>query len=277
MSGRPADAAAGRAWPDDGPDRDELAGFADELADAARAVVLRYFRTGVEVGYKADDSPVTVADREAEQALSALIRQRFPEHSVRGEELGRSGPSGARWGWVLDPIDGTRSFVTGRPLFGTLIAFLDGERPILGVIDLPALGERYAGTAGGPAHCNARPCRTSGCARLADARVSATSPDLFDPGERTAFDAVSAGARFRTFGGDCHQYALLAAGHLDLVMEAALAPHDFLALAPLVAGAGGVVTDWDGAPLTARSGGRVLAAATPELHRAALRTVRDAR
>ena len=258
------------SWPDDGPDRAELAAFAETLADAARSVALRYFRTPLGVEYKADESPVTRADREVEETLRTLIGKRFPQHSITGEELGRTGSDSARWGWVLDPIDGTKSFVTGRPLFGTLIAFLDRERPILGVIELPALGERCVGAAGAATRFNGHPCRTSGCTRLADARASATTPDLFDSDELVAFDEVTFAARFRTFGGDCSQYALLAAGHLDLVMEAELASYDLLALAPVVTGAGGVITDWEGEALTAGSDGRILAAATGELHEAVL-------
>lgn len=264
------------AWPDDGPDRTEIAAFAETLADTARPIALRYFRSPIEVDYKADGSPVTRADREVEEALRTLVRERFPAHAVSGEEFGRSGASGARWRWVLDPIDGTKSFVTGRPLFGTLIAFLDEERPILGVIEIPALGERCSGAVGVPTRFNGRPCRTSGCTRLADARVSATTPDLFDSDELVAFDEVSLAARFRTFGGDCYQYALLAAGHLDLLVESELAAHDLLALAPVVTGAGGLITDWEGEPLTASSGGRILAAASRDLHQAALAGLQNA-
>ena len=263
-------------WPDDGPDRAELVDFAETLADAARAVARRHFRASIEVEYKRDGSPVTRADREVEETLSGSIRERFPGHAVVGEELGATGPSGARWRWVLDPIDGTRNFVTGRPLFGTLIAFLDGERPILGVIEAPALAERYVGSAGDATRRDGTPCRTSDCTRLGDARVSATTPDLFDSEELVAFDDVSFAARLRTFGGDCYQYAQLAAGHIDLVVEAQLAPYDLLALAPVVTGAGGIITDWEGAVLDARSDGRILAAATPELHEEVLGRLRDA-
>jgi len=262
-------------WPADGPDRAELAAFAETLADAARTIVRREFRAAFEIQYKADGSPVTRTDREVEETLTTLIRERFPRHAILGEEFGCTGESDARWRWALDPIDGTKSFVTGRPLFGTLIAFLEGEQPILGVIEAPALGERYVGTCGGPTRFNARQCRTSRCVRLADARVSTTTPDLFDSDEVVAFDDVSFAARLRTFGGDCYQYAQLAAGHLDLVLEAQLAPYDLLALAPVVAGAGGVITDWEGKPLGARSDGRVLAAATPRLHEEVLGRLRD--
>ena len=263
-------------WPADGPDRAELAAFAETLADAARKVARREFRAAFEVQYKADGSPVTRADREVEETLTALIRERFPGHAILGEEFGRTGEIDARWRWALDPIDGTKNFVTGRPLFGTLIAFLEGDRPILGVIEAPALGERYVGASGEPTRFNGRECRTSRCARLADARVSATTPDLFDSDEVVAFDDVSFAARMRTFGGDCYQYTQLAAGHLDLVMEAQLAPYDLLALAPVVAGAGGVITDWEGKPLSARSDGHILAAATPKLHEEVLGRLRDA-
>ena len=264
-----------QSWPADGPDRTDLAAFAETLADAARSVALRYFRTPLGVEYKADESPVTRADREVEETLRTLIRRRYPQHSVTGEEFGLSGSAKARWRWVLDPIDGTKSFVTGRPVFGTLIAFLDGERPILGIIELPALGERCVGAAGAGTRFNGAPSRTSGCLRLADARVSATTPDLFDSEELVAFDEVSFAARLRTFGGDCYQYALLASGHLDLVVEATLAPYDLLALAPVVVGAGGVITDWKGKVLTAASDGRILAAATGALHEAVLEGLRE--
>ena len=263
------------SWPEDGPERAELAAFAETLADAARVVARRHFRASIDVEYKPDDSPVTRADREVEEALTGLVHERFSAHSVSGEELGSTGPSDARWRWVLDPIDGTRNFVTGRPLFGTLIAFLDGQSPILGLIEVPALQERYVGIAGVPTRFNGEPCRTSACLRLGDARVSATTPDLFDPNELAAFDELSRAARLRTFGGDCFQYAQLAAGHIDLVMEAQLAPHDLLALAPVVSGAGGVITDWEGDALTANSDGHILAAASPELHAEALGRLRD--
>lgn len=263
-------------WPADGPDRAELAAFAENLADSARAIARRHFRASLEVEYKADGSPVTRADREVEETLTGLIRERFSAHSVSGEELGRTGAPDARWRWVLDPIDGTKNFVTGRPLFTTLIAFLDRETPILGVIESPALGERHLGAAGDVTRAGDRPARTSACMRLAEARVSATTPDLFDADELVAFDDVSFAARLRTFGGDSYQYALLATGHLDLIVEADLAPHDLLALAPVVTGAGGVITDWEGKPLTAVSGGRILAAATPELHAEVLGRLRDA-
>ncbi len=266
----------GPPWPDDGPDRAEIAAFAETLADAARTIARREFRASNEVQYKPDGTPVTHTDREVEETLTALIRGRFPAHAVIGEEFGRTGAADSRWRWALDPIDGTKNFVTGRPLFSTLIAFLEGDRPILGVIEAPALGERYAGTVGEPTRFNGRTCRTSGCARLADARVSATTPDLFDSDELVAFDEVSYAARLRTFGGDSYQYAQLAAGHIDLVVEAQLAPYDLLALAPVVTGAGGVITDWEGEPLTARSDGTILAAATPELHEEVLGRLRNA-
>ena len=261
-------------WPEDGPDRARLAAFAETLADTARKVAIRDFRTSMKIEYKPDGSPVTRADREVEESLSALIREHFPEHAVGGEELGFASASDSRWRWVLDPIDGTKSFVSGRPLFGTLIAFLDEERPILGVIENPALDERYVGAAGKPTLMNGRRCRTSSCTRLEDARASATTPDLFDSEDLVVFDEVSLAARMRLFGGDCYQYGLLAVGHLDLVMEADHAPHDLLALPPVVAGAGGVITDWAGQPLTMRSDGHILAAATPELHERVLDRIR---
>ena len=263
------------SWPDDGPERSELAAFAAALADTARTIARHYFRSPIGIEYKDDETPVTRADREVEENLTELIRERFPRHAILGEELGRSGGADSRWRWVLDPIDGTKNFVTGRPLFGTLVAFLDEDRPILGVIEVPVLGERYVGVAGDATRFNGEPCRTSSCTRIADARMSATTPDLFDSEELVAFDALSFAARLRTFGGDCYQYAQLASGHIDLIVEAQLAPYDLLALAPVVTGAGGVISDWEGEPLSARSSGRILAAASEDLHAAALASLQD--
>lgn len=268
--------SAARNWPLDAPPRADLIAFVETLADAARPIALRGFRASGKVDFKSDGSPVTASDRQVEEALRDLIRERFPDHSILGEEFGSSGRSGARWGWSLDPIDGTRAFVTGRPLFGTLIAFLESTRPILGVIEMPALAERYVGVIGEPTLCNGEPCRVSDCTHIEEARVSATSPDMFESDDLVQYDEVSFAARMRGFGGDCYQYALLASGYLDIVMEAGLAPYDLLALVPVIEGAGGVITDWQGGALTARSGGQVIASATQELHGAALALIEDA-
>ena len=241
------------------------AAFAESLADAAGPIARRYFRSALEVEDKADRSPVTVADREIESRLRALIRSRFPEHGILGEEHGSEG-AGRDLVWVLDPIDGTKSFVAGVPLFGTLIALLDRGHPVLGVIDHPALGERWVGAAGSATLWNGKPCRTRRCGGLGRAILFATSPDLFDGADRDRFEAVSRRARMRRYGADCYAYALLAGGCIDAVLEANLKPYDIMALIPVIEGAGGTITDWRGERLGPESDGRVVAAATPELH-----------
>ncbi|MFG1359073.1 histidinol-phosphatase [Xanthobacter pseudotagetidis] len=252
-----------------------LAAFAGELADLARPIVRSYFRTPVGVEWKADASPVTAADRAVERALREAIAARFPDHGVLGEEEAAVGIDRPVV-WVVDPIDGTKSFMTGLPLFGTLIAAVVDGRPEVGVIDAPALGDRWVGIAGAGARFNGVPCRTSAAARLGEARLYATSPDMFTAEESAAFAALADKVALRRFGGDCYAYGLLASGHVDLVVEADLKPYDFMALVPVVEGAGGVITDWRGAPLTIGSGGQVVAAANAALHAAALQELAPA-
>jgi inositol-phosphate phosphatase / L-galactose 1-phosphate phosphatase / histidinol-phosphatase len=247
----------------------DLTTFATELADAARTVTLRYFRRPLDIEHKTDTSPVTIADRETEQLLRQRILQRFPEHGLYGEEYGQHGLE-QRHRWVIDPIDGTKSFICGVPTFGTLIALLDGSESIIGVIDMPALDERWVGTAGQPTRFNGEPCRTRDCSGLADAALFATAPEMFQGEDAQRFQRLVRRVRLRRFGGDCHAYGLLAAGFIDLVVEADLKPYDFMALIPVIRGAGGVISDWRGQPLGLGSDGRVLAAATPELHERAL-------
>lgn len=232
-------------------------------ADAAAAVIRRYYRSGFDVEIKADETPVTVADRAAEAAIKQVLRAAYPDHAYYGEEEGREGDSD--WLWLIDPIDGTKSFVSGFPLFGTLIALVHGGRPVLGVIEAPATGERWVGAAGQGTWLNDAPARTSGCTDIAQARVYSTTADTIRGAHRERFDRYTRRATMRRFGGDCYLYGLLAAGYCDLVVEAALQPHDFMALVPVVEGAGGRISDWEGRALGWDSGDRVLAAATPAL------------
>lgn len=245
---------------------------AEALAAAARPIAQAYFRQKLTVEHKADSSPVTVADRAIETALRSILAERHPDHAIYGEEHGAE-RLGARYTWVIDPIDGTKSFVTGLPLFGTLIALLEHGVPRLGVIDMPALDETWIGEAGEPTRFNDMPCRVSGRTNPAEATLYATSPDMFEGTARSGFERVSKAVRLRRFGGDCYAYALLAAGHVDLVIEVGLQPYDYLPLVAVIQGAGGVVTDWDGKPLGLGSDGRVVAASSPELHRWALQTI----
>ncbi len=225
---------------------------AEAAADVAGAVIRPLFRSALMVEAKGDASPVTEADRGAERAIRAFLADRLPSHGVIGEEYG-SDRAGADWVWVLDPIDGTRAFVTGRPLFGTLIGLLHKGRPVLGLIDQPATGERWLGVAGqgivftGP-FGGTPGCRP--CASLAQAELSCTSPEPFAPERLAAFERVRKAARRVTWGGDCYTYGLIALGLIDVIVEDTLKPWDWAALVPVIEGAGGRVTDWAGQPLT---------------------------
>lgn len=248
--------------------------FAHELANAARAIVTRYWRQPVAVDHKADDSPVTIADREIEAALRDRIGRRFPDHGIEGEEYGAA-RADAEFVWHLDPIDGTKSFITGRPLFGTLIALAHQGRPILGIIDHGVLDERWAGGRGQPSTWNGREVRVRACPSLAAAVSSITHPQMFTtPIEKAAYGRIESAVRLPMYGGDCYGYGLLAMGYVDVILEASLDIHDFMALVPVIEGAGGLITDWAGAPLSAASGGQVLAAGDPRVHREALALMR---
>lgn len=254
----------------------EFVDFAHRLADAARHETLPRFRTALAVDNKVEASfdPVTDADREAERAIRALIESEQPEHGILGEEFGVHRPD-ASHRWVLDPVDGTRSFICGAPTWTTLIALEFEHEPTLGIIDQPYIGERWCGVPGQTTvthRGSVRVARTSGCTRLDDARISTTDPRevaYFTAEEASAFDRVAASCKLARFSMDAYAYALLAVGQLDLVVESGLAHYDYAALAPVVRGAGGVVSDWNGDHFNADAGGRLLAAATPELHAAA--------
>jgi inositol-phosphate phosphatase/L-galactose 1-phosphate phosphatase/histidinol-phosphatase len=248
---------------------DDLAAFACRLADAAGEAVRPYFRQVIAIDDKADLTPVTAADRAAEQAMRALIEERFPGHGIVGEEFGRVREQ-AEFVWVLDPIDGTKSFISGVPLFGTLIALTRGQRPILGVIDQPISRERWVGVAGRPTTLNGAVVRCRSCPQLAAATLFATTPDMFREADAAAFGRVSRAVKLTRFGADCYAYGLLAAGFIDLVLEASLKPYDFCAMVPVVEGAGGVATDWRGADLDLTSDGHILVAGDRRSHRAAL-------
>jgi len=253
---------------------DELAAFIAELGDAAADVLLPHFRSGLNVDHKPGIhkfDPVTIADREAEAAIRALITKRYPSHGIHGEEEGaHSGTSSLTW--VIDPIDGTRSFIAGVPLWGTLIALNDGAGPVVGLMDQPYLRERYLGRPGGSVLISPSgtvPLSTSKTTGLEDALLGTTDPLLFtDSKEVAAFNAVRSRARLTRYGGDCYFYCLVAAGTLDLVIESGLQPYDIQALIPIIENAGGIVTNWTGGD--AQNGGQVIAAANRELHKEAL-------
>lgn len=243
--------------------------FAERLADASGAIVRRYFRTTLEVEDKPDESPVTVADREAEAAIRELIEEAFPDHGIVGEEYGAV-RADAKYVWVLDPIDGTKSFITGKPLFGTLIGLLHEGAAVLGVIDQPVLGERWLGARGRPTTLNGRPVHVRPCGELGRAALYATSPHMFEGADKQAFARVRDAVKLPLYGADCYAYGLLACGFADLVVEASLAAYDYCGVVAVIEGAGGVITDWTGAPLGLGSDGRVVAAGDRRSHERAL-------
>ncbi len=248
---------------------DAYLALAAELADAAGAAIRPYFRTVLAVDDKADLSPVTVADRAAEAVMRQLIAARFPAHGIIGEEYGRERDD-AEFVWVLDPIDGTKSFISGVPLFGTLIALARHGKPILGVIDQPISRERWVGAEGRATTHNGKPIRCRPCAGIGAATVFATTPDMFEGADADAYARVARAAKLVRFGADCYAYGLVALGFVDVVIEASLKTYDFSAMLPIIEGAGGVATDWQGAPLGLASDGRVLIAGDKRTHSDAL-------
>ncbi|MBI1215540.1 MAG: histidinol-phosphatase [Alphaproteobacteria bacterium] len=223
--------------------------LANRLADAAGAVISRYFRADFHIENKQDASPVTVADREAEQAIRAILEKERPQDGIHGEEFG-SDPGTSGYLWVLDPIDGTKAFATGRPLFGTLIGLIHEGTAVLGVMDQPINKERWLGAAGHGTTLNGKKIRVRDCPDIAQANISTTGPDMFDFEDYLRFYSfLKEEAGFTLYGGDCYSYGQLAGGWLDGVVEAYMKLHDYAALIPIVEQAGGVITNWQGKPL----------------------------
>jgi len=251
----------------------DFAAFVDKLATVSGEAILPFFRTSLGVedkGSAAGFDPVTAADRAAETAMRTLIKRSFPEHGIVGEEYGNE-RSEAEYVWVIDPIDGTKSFITGMPAWGSLIALTRNGVPVFGMMHQPFIRERFAGDGGasryrGPA--GERELHVRPCAALADAMMFTTSPQLMNEADRAAFGRVEAAVRLSRYGGDCYAYCMLAAGHVDLVIETGLKPHDIVALIPIIEGAGGIITSWEGG--SAVKGGRVVAAGDKRVHAAAL-------
>ena len=243
--------------------RDDIV-LAHRLAEAAGAAIRPFYRAGFGLESKADATPVTLADRAAETAIRAILEVERPHDGIIGEEYGAVREEAKRQ-WVIDPIDGTTSFVAGRPIFGTLIALMDSGWPTLGLIDQPILGERWCGAIGHPTLFNDTPVRTRRCASLADAILATTGPSYFSAEEGDHFMALAKKTAHRRliWGGDCYNYALLASGHIDIVVEAGLKLHDFAALIPVVENAGGMMCDWAGEPLSSASDGHVIALGDP--------------
>lgn len=243
--------------------------------------MLQYFRKPVVIENKAGPGafdPVTKADRAAERAVCKALKAQFPDHGLIGEEYGTRNPH-SRYQWVVDPIDGTRSFIMGSPLWGTLIGLLEDGEPVLGLMDQPFTGERiwsdirasYLRIRDGVS----KRIKTRPCPRMDDAILTSTHPDVFEgPRQQQALQSLKRSVRMTRYGGDCYGYGLLAAGHVDLIVEAGLKTYDIAPLIPIIERAGGIVTTWDGGPATA--GGNIVAAGDPRVHEAALKLISKA-
>jgi histidinol phosphatase-like enzyme (inositol monophosphatase family) len=248
--------------------------FIGRLATASGETILPFFRTSLSIDNKSashDFDPVTEADRAAEAVMRRLIQENFPQHGIVGEEFGNERED-SEYVWVLDPIDGTKSFIAGFPIWGTLIALLHQGTPVFGMMHQPFIGERFSGDSGSAHYVGLsgeRKLAVRRCASLKDATSFTTSPLLMKEADRAAFRRIEHGVRLSRYGGDCYSYCMLAAGHLDLVVETELKAYDIAALIPIITGAGGVVTTWDGKP--AQGGGRIIAAGDPRVHEAAMK------
>jgi inositol-phosphate phosphatase/L-galactose 1-phosphate phosphatase/histidinol-phosphatase len=245
---------------------DEYVTVAENLADIARPIAQRYFRTDIAIESKADASPVTLADREIEAAMRVFLHDSVPDHGIIGEEMGgdpeHDGPL-----WILDPIDGTKAFATGTPVFGTLIGLAMEKQFALGVIDQPIANERWLGAAGRATTFNGALACVSGCTDLKAARLYTTAPEYFtSPVAFEAFARVREQVFFTRYGADCYAFGLLASGHVDVIVEATLNLWDVAALVPVVEGAGGIITDWRGEPLTTDFEGHVVASCGGAIH-----------
>ena len=246
----------------------EFRELAERFADKAGEIARRYFRTPVAVDIKADNTPVSVADRSIEEMIRAELARAAPGHGIFGEEFGNERID-AEWVWVIDPIDGTKPFLTGRPTFGILIGLLHRGRPALGIIDQPIARERWLGVAGEGASFNGKPIRVRACPDIARAAFHANAPECFEGRFEERFKRLRKSVAFAQYSCDCYPYALLASGFVDLVVEIGLKPFDYVALVPVIEGAGGIVTDFEGRALDLSSDGKVIAAGDPAMHKAA--------
>jgi histidinol phosphatase-like enzyme (inositol monophosphatase family) len=254
---------------------DHLAGFAATLADESRRMLLEVVGRERSIEMKPDRSFVTDMDLAIETRLRALIADAHPDHGILGEEQGGASLD-AEFVWVLDPIDGTAPFIAGMPVFGTLIALMHNGRPVIGIIDQPSGDNRWTGIEGRPTLHNGLPCRTRACPGLGSAILSVCNPDFFHIGEHPALNALREATAWRIYGGACLSFGLIASGRTDIHIDTQFKMHDLAPYTPIIAGAGGVVTDWDGRPITLGSGPRILAAGDPARHRDALALVQAA-
>jgi histidinol phosphatase-like enzyme (inositol monophosphatase family) len=252
--------------------RDEHVDFAVQLADASRKVMVERLARPPDIEIKPDSSYVTDTDKAIERELRALIAKAYPGHGILGEEYGPENTE-AEHVWALDPIDGTAAWVAGLPVFGTLIALLHRGTPVVGIIDHLVTNDRWIGAAGRPSTRNGAVIHTRQCASLGRAMLSASNPDFFNAEEKPRFERLRAATQWRIYGGSCFSYGLLASGRIDIAIDTGLSIHDYAPYVPILAGAGGVITDWSGAPVTVDTGRQILAAGDPARHAEALKLI----
>ena len=243
--------------------------LSETLADTAAEVIMRYFRGTFDIDAKHDASPVTIADKEAEVAMRSIIEDTQPEHGIIGEEMGNINPD-AEYVWVLDPIDGTQSFVTGKPVFGTLIALMQNGIPILGVMNFPALNERWIGIKGRRTTFNGNKVTVRSCKDISKAWLYATSPQMFEGNDFLAFEKLRKASWRAVYGAECLAYGLVANGWVDIVCEGTMQLYDYAPMVPIIEGAGGIISDWSNNPLGIGGNGTVLAAGDKAMHAIAL-------
>lgn len=248
------------------PSPKDLLDAALEISASAAAIPMQYFRSPIAVEDKPDESPVTIADRETETHIRRAIEERFPSHDIFGEEFGRKS-SGSEYTWIIDPIDGTRSFICGFPLFGMLLGVLAGDDPVAGIIRMPALGETFAGCRGAGATKDGAPIHCRNGVKPEHARIVVNEANRMRTKQPEQLARLMEFGQIRRFFNDCYPFALLAMGQIDVVVDSDLQPYDYLPVVPVVEAAGGIITTWTGEKLGLKSDGSILAAATPELHR----------
>lgn len=236
-----------------------------DITKEAAEIPRRHFRAGIDIIHKSDTTPVTVADQASEELIRAALERHFPDHGIIGEEFGTSRPD-SPWQWIIDPIDGTRAFISGMPLYGMLAGLLKDGVPVLGVVRMPEMNEVFAGDGKTATLNRTHPLKVSVTTDLGQAMLYINEADKLMRNEAAVFALLNMAARDRRFSYDCYPHALLAAGHVDACVDYDLKPYDILPLVPIIAGAGGIITDWQGQPLGLESDGRVVSAATPALH-----------
>ena len=246
--------------------------LAHECANQSGRIIKRYFRKPLKIGIKKDSSPVTKADIEVEKVIRNLIKKKAPNCGWFGEETGKTNIN-KEWVWCVDPIDGTRSFITGKPLFGTLIGLLKNNKPVFGILDQPILKERWVGIANKETKLNNKKVRVKKCKNIKGSKMYATSPLMFKGKNQKVYRNIRKKTGECLFGADCYSHGLMASGYVDIILEANLKPYDYIASAAIISGAGGTITDWYGKELNINSDGRILATGDPKIHKQLIKAI----